>query len=183
MTLIASISVSLINSSQIITYSYILFFFIANCTKKENINKIKIIQNKCIRNLFFNQYKVGNISTQDLFKVHNILEFEKVIELELTINFYKIINKKLKCDINFELKNNIHNHATRQSNKLYKVKSRNKYGISCFTNRGISAFNVVPSPIKKAKNVILFKKKIKSLLIEKQIIELVKKPKKKKKYI
>lgn len=63
--------------------------------------------------------------------------------------------------------------------KLRKIKNENKYGILSFTNRGISAFNLVPSLIKKAKNTILFKK-IKSLLFNKQSIGIVnEKPKRK----
>lgn len=149
-------------------------------TKKENISKLKIIQNKCIRNLFFNQYRVGNISTNDLFNEHNILEFENIINLEMCINFYKIHKKYLKCDINLELNSNYHNYATRQSHKVHKIKNKNKYGVFSFVNRGISTFNVIPSPIKKAKNVNQFKKKIKSLLYNKQLSNLINmKPKRK----
>lgn len=63
-------------------------------TNKNNIKKISTMQNKCIRNLFFNDYKVGKVSTNELYKKHNILKFENVIELELNINLYKIVNKK-----------------------------------------------------------------------------------------
>lgn len=55
-------------------------------------------------------------------------------------------------------------HETRQSKKLHKIKNNNKYGILSFSNRGLSAYNVLPSPLKKIKNVILFKKEIKSIL-------------------
>lgn len=68
-------------------------------TKKENIGKLEIIQNKCIRNLFFNVYKSGKVFTEWLYKKHNILEFKKIIELELNTHMYKIMNKKLKCNI------------------------------------------------------------------------------------
>ncbi|MBN1252535.1 MAG: reverse transcriptase family protein, partial [Bacteroidales bacterium] len=154
-------------------YSNIIYLLtIWSGTKKENINRIKILQNKCIRNLFFNQYKVGNITTNDLYKSNSILEFEKVVDLEMNVNFYKILNKKLKCDVSFEPNSNLHNHKTRQSSKLHKIKNKNKYGILSFTNRAISTYNVLSSPIKKIKNHILFKKKMKTILFDKQVCEL-----------
>ena len=77
---------------------------------------------------------------------------------------YKVMNKKLKCNIDLNFNNNLHSYETRQSNNLHKIKSKNKWGTLSFINRGIDALNRVPSPIKKAKNAIIFKKKIKSLL-------------------
>ena len=148
-------------------------------TKKENVKKIKILQNKCLRNLFYNKYRIGNISTEDLYKEHNILEFEKVIELEMNTNIYKILNNKLKCDIHFEFKNNIHSYQTRQSRSLHKIKSKNKYGTLSFTNRSINSFNKISTPIKKLKNVNTLKKKLKNILLNEQIISSInKKPKK-----
>lgn len=134
-------------------------------TKKENIGKLEIIQNKCIRNLFFNVYKSGKVSTEWLYKKHNILEFKKIIELELNTHMYKIMNKKLKCNIDLEFNNNFHGYGTRQASKLRKIKTNNKWGTLSFTNRGISAIEKIPSPIRKAKNAIIFKKKIKTLLL------------------
>lgn len=71
---------------------------------------------------------------------------------------YKIINKKLKCNIELDFNKNFHTYATRQANNLHKIKSKNKWGTLSFINRGISALIRVPSPIKKAKNAIIFQK-------------------------
>lgn len=44
-------------------YSNIIYLLtIWSGTKLENIKKIKTLQNKCVRNLFYNKYKIGNIS-------------------------------------------------------------------------------------------------------------------------
>lgn len=148
-------------------------------TKLDNIKKIKILQNKCIRNLFFNEYKMGNISTDELFKKHNILQFEKIINLEISTNLHKIINKQLKCDLQIQYKSNIHEHKTRQTTKMHKIKSNNKWGTLSFTNRSISIFNDILSPIKKIKNVNTFRKKLKKILFDEQILSvIIKKPKK-----
>lgn len=88
-----------------------------------------------MRNLFYNNYRIGNISTKDLYKKHNIWEFDRVIELETKTNLYNILNNKLKCVIHLEFKNNIHSHHTRQSKTIHKIKSKNKWGTISFIKR------------------------------------------------
>lgn len=63
--------------------------------KKQNINKLKILQNSCLRNLFYNIYKIGRIGT-----MQNIKDIEHLVDLELKLNFHKIITKELKANIN-----------------------------------------------------------------------------------
>lgn len=51
---------------------------------------------------------------------------------------YKILNKKLKCNIDLEFNNNIHAHGTRGSKNLRKIKTKNKWGEFSFINRRIN---------------------------------------------
>lgn len=124
-----------------------------------------------------------NISTDDLFKEYNIIEFEKVIELELNTNYYKIINNELKCDIDISYKNSIHEHSTRHAKDMHKIKTKNIFGKLSFINRGISIYNNLSSPLKRSKNTNIFKKNVKKLLLDRQLVQsmqlTIKKPKKK----
>ncbi|MBN1252581.1 MAG: reverse transcriptase family protein, partial [Bacteroidales bacterium] len=147
-------------------------------TKRENIKKIKTLQNKCLRNLFFNKYRTGNIKTDDLYKEQNIIEFENLIDLELKINTHKIIKKQLKADIQYNTNSNIHNHDTRQATKIHKLKTKNSYGALSVYNRGINAYNNLSSPLKKLENMNTFKKNIKKSILSVQFSKYIK-PKKK----
>lgn len=135
-------------------------------TSMENINKIIILQKKCMRNLFYNKYRIGNINTDDLYKEHKIIKFENMIDVELKLNFHKIIKKTLKADLKLETNNEIHKHNTRQAKNLRKIKTKNNFGKFSFTNRAISAYNVIPSPIKNLVNNETFKKYVKRIALE-----------------
>lgn len=139
-------------------------------TSIQNINKIKTLQNKCIRNLFYNKYRRGNIKTRDLYEEHNIIHFDHLIELELIINLHKITNKKLKANMEIQFNHQIHDHYTRQTNLMRKIKTANKWGEKSIINRCINYYNKISSPLKREKNVINFKKKIRKLIFEKQLI-------------
>lgn len=124
----------------------------------------------------FNNYKVGNISTNK-YKKHNILKFENIIELDL--NLYKIVKQRFKRNVKIKYKKSIHKHRTRQTNKMHKIKLNNKWGIQSFINRGMDAYNRISTPIKKIESLDVFKNKIKSNLFEKQFKESPKIKKKK----
>lgn len=155
-------------------YSNIIYMLsLWSGTKGDNIRKVATLQNKCIRNLFYNMYRIGNSTTDNLYKKFNIIKFEKIIELELSINFYKIINKKLKCDIKFTFKNNFHEHKTRHAKDIHKIKNKNKWGSLSFINRGIATYNNISSSIKKAKSANAFKLKLKRIILDKQFAHTI----------
>lgn len=149
-------------------------------TKKENIKKIKVLQNKCLRNLFYNKYIIGNIKTEDIYKEHDIIDFEHLIDFELKTNFHKIIKKDLKSDIKIFKKNKIHKHETRQAKKFYKIKSNNKFGALSIINRGIDAYDTLLTPLKKTDNNNTFKRNLKKYILEEQTKEYESKISKKK---
>lgn len=113
-----------------------------------------------------------NINTGDLYKQYDIIDFEHLIDLELKTNFYKILNKKLKANLEIEFNNEIHNHTTRQSKNMRKIRTKNKYGALSVINRGINASNKLPSPLKKIKSVTSFKRQIKKIILESQKKEM-----------
>ena len=137
-------------------------------TSNQNIKKIKTLQNKCIRNLFHNKYRQRKLNTRDLYKEQNIINIEHLIELELNINLHKIINRKLKANIDIQYIHQVHEHNTRQTKQMRKIKTKNKWGEKSIINRCIDIYNKINSPLKKEKKCIRFKKKLKKLILEKQ---------------
>ena len=150
-------------------HSHIMYLItVWSGTSNQNIKKIKTLQNKCIRNLFLNKYRQGKLNTRDLYKEQNIINFEHLIELELNINLHKIINRKLKANIDIQYIHQVHEHNTRQTKQMRKIKTKNKWGEKSIINRCIDIYNKINSPLKREKKCIRFKKKLKKLILEKQ---------------
>ena len=137
-------------------------------TSNINIKKIQILQNKCIRNIFYNKYRLGNIRTKELFEEYKIITFENLIELELNVNLHKIENKKMKANIEIQYNNQFHEHDTRHSRNLRKIKTRNKWGEKSIINRCIQKYNQISPHLKNEKNITKFKNKLKKLILDKQ---------------
>lgn len=168
---------------KMLYYSYIhsnLIYLLTiwSGTKKENIERIKILQNKCLRNLFYNKYKIGNISTKQIYKENEIMEFENMIKFEMLVNFHKMKNNQMKGKTNFELNKDIHTHYTRQSKQIRKIKTKNNYGKLSIHNRGANLYNNLPSPLIKEKKIRKFKNTIKENLLLKQFENVTNKKKK-----
>lgn len=61
--------------------------------------------------------------------------------------------------------------------KIHKIKTKNNFGAFSICNRGIDAYNVLPTPIKNVVNLNTFKNNIKRLILSEQIQKI--KPKSK----
>lgn len=151
-------------------------------TTQGNIDKIKVLQNKCLRNLFYNEYRDSRVKTNDIYNKHEIMSFDNLINFDLNTNIYKICNNKLKADIVIEKNENQHSHLTRQAKKLRKIKCKNKHGELSIINRCISKYNKLNSPLKNITSCDLFKRELKKQLLERQLqtLNLIKKKGKKK---
>ena len=55
---------------------------------------------------------------------------------------------------------------------MHKIKNKNKFEIFSFVNRGISIYNNLSSPFKKAKNTNIFKTNLKKMLLNKQLNQI-----------
>lgn len=107
----------------------------------------------------------------DLYREHNIIEFEHLIEFELNYNLHKIEHKKLKFNIDIQYNHQGNDHNTRQNKQMRKIKTTNKWGDNRFRNRSINKYDKIITPLKnEKKNMIKFKKKLEKLILEKQFL-------------
>lgn len=139
-------------------------------TTKKNLEKIKTIQNKAVRVLFYDIYKNKKVHTIDLYKILNLLRLDQLIEYETTMNIHKIVTQNIKTDIKIKFNKDSHKYNTRNANKMRADKQYNKYGTLSILTRGIRTYNSLITPIKKIKNINSFKRKLKKRIFNKQIV-------------
>ena len=82
-------------------------------TSNENINKIEILQRKCLRIITFSDFRSH---TNHLFIKHKILKVRDIINLQHLLLLFKFLDNSLPTDLItlFKLNAEIHRYQTRQ---------------------------------------------------------------------
>ncbi len=97
-------------------------------TSKENLNKIEILQRKCLRILTFSDFRSP---TNHLFIEHKILKVREIIKLHQLQLLYNYLDNTLPTDLQkiFKLNEDVHSHQTRQVFHVPRVDT-STYGIN-----------------------------------------------------
>ncbi len=110
------------------------------------------LQKKSIRIITLSSY---NAHTEPLFKKLKLLKLEDLLKLNELKFFYKYTNQMLPeyfspncADFNFMTNNNVHNHNTRQRNRLHIVRTNHKYADKCVRHSIPITLNNTPNNIK-----------------------------------
>jgi len=106
---------TLISVYYAIFHSYLLYGNLSwSQTINTNVEKINVIQKKCLRLINFAQF---NSHTASLFRECNILKLEDIIKMEKIKFAYQFQNNSLPIDLNRILNRNINNYNTRNMSK------------------------------------------------------------------
>ena len=143
--------------------SYLLLFW--GSALDTYLDKIQILQNRNIRNLFAN--KIEHRNTTDLYYKLNILKVRELFQLELGVSIYKALylNKYDSITENLRALAWFHNYNTRRINalRLPKIKTASQARHILFA--GVQFWNSLPLELQSAPSVHCFKKHLKTHLL------------------
>lgn len=117
-----------------------------SCASKSKINKIKIIQNRAIRNLFNIKKRE---STKQMYKTLNIFPVNAIIKYTQSIHVHNILHSHIHSNSQTLLLKCNHTYNTRRPNHL--VLGRNKttrMGLNSVIYRSIKTYNQLPEEFK-----------------------------------
>ena len=157
------------NCARILYYSFIYprisyGIEIYGKTSKLNINKLQIMQNKCLK-ILLNLHP--RTSTNYVHKLANVLKVSDISEY-VTINFvHRQLNGNLPPIYNnyFVRNSQIHHYATRQSSHLYLPQPNSQHGHKMTKFMGPLLWNSLPGNLREITNNERFKKELKQFYI------------------
>lgn len=139
-------------------YLNIIWSSIPHYKQKE----INILQNKSIKAIM----SLPRLTPTHLLYNEKILPFEMLSKYELIVIIYKIINNKIKHNINLIRNTDIHDHNTRYSSQLHiDINNTQRFGTNSFLNRGKTIYNNIPDELKNISNTQQFKSQLKQYLM------------------
>lgn len=132
---------------------------------KSNLKELQTAQNKIIKVLFHYDFFTR---THKLYnKETKIMSVNQIYTYNTCCLIRKIIKKDIHTDITFKRKNQIHKYNTRNSKNFVLIQPRTNYGKKSITYEGAQLFNKLPSNIKEATSLFIFKKRLKDYILEK----------------
>ena len=132
-------------------YSHFIFLNpIWSCTTKHNLDRLFVIQKKCLR----------------------FIQNKPPLSDSLTL-FSSKIPPSIKNNIALRYISDIHSHGTRQSlsGNFYVIGFKTKYGDADFYRRGLIRYNELNSDLKSIRTITLFKGRLKQHLYEQYAAE------------
>ena len=128
-------------------------------TYQSNLDPLKKLQKKIIRIISFAGKKFTDYSPP-IFKKLSVLPFDHINKEKVALFMFRYFNKMLPSafDAFFTLNKDLHNHNTRSSAKIHINYTRTNY-------RGSQVWNRLPTAVKTAKSIYIFKKEIKKYLL------------------
>ena len=123
-------------------YSFILYGLLAwKFTSKSNLNRIFILQKKCLRLITFSSH---TDHSNPLFRDLKLLKLHDILESEIIKFFFKFSRNELPesvCSL-FNLVDEIHTRSTRNNSLIYIPKmSTKQYGSNSLRGEGASQWN------------------------------------------
>lgn len=135
-------------------------------TSETMLDRLQIIQNKAIRFVFWREYYQQGLSTDYLYKKHNILKVRKLVRYDTLFTIYKMKHGLIKSNVTFTTFSQLHNYSTRGRNDLVLPGSRTTMAYKSLFREGLSWYNTLPTHLKSETRTYQFKKRLKQFLAQ-----------------
>ena len=123
-------------------YSHLIYACnVWGLTSEENLNKIEVLQRKCLRIISFSGFRSH---TNHLFTEYRILKVRDVIKLQQLQLLYSFLDNSLPTNLRkmFKLNEDVHTHHTRQVFHIPGVNT-SIYGINSIKFRCPDLWNIL----------------------------------------
>ena len=130
---------------------------------KNNINKLQLLQNKCLRTMLkCNRYT----PIRTMLECLHFLDVNEYLYLQTMSFIYKLYHRELPDYLNFTIVNEIHEHYTRNNDRIYIPKVNKENTKNSLYFGGLEEFNSLPCDIKNTTSLRLFKIKLRKHMIK-----------------
>lgn len=135
-------------------------------SKQSDINRLQIIQNKCMRTILrLNRYS----HERDILKILNFFSVQQLINFNTLTLIFKITKELtpqyLSERLNYN-KTNARKNTLRDRNKIELTNATKTCSQNSLFYKGVALFNRLPDSIKSSNTIPEFKKKLKVVIME-----------------
>lgn len=130
------------------------------------IQELQIIQNKAIRNIFYKDYYIDKLHTNEILKKYKILNVSQIMQFDTTVFFYKIANKLIKTDFNTTRNSDLHDYPTRSRTNIHTTRYNTNFGMFNVYYRGARLYNQLTIALRETPSLNMFKKSLRNHVLD-----------------
>ena len=131
-----------------------------------NTRRLQKIQNKAIRNLFWQQYRNPQTRTETLYRTNQILKVNQMIKYNSLTLIHQLRHELIRNHIHLHIFSDLHEYDTRRRNDFVIPLARRNILHNSSLVYGLSQYNVLPNNIKQETRIKNFKIQLKRHLLE-----------------
>lgn len=128
------------------------------------VEQLTVMQNKAVRHLFWHDYHVLGLTTEELYRKHGILRVTELVKYENVMTVFRIRNGLLRSDVAIPSNDELGVRSTRRQTLLNVPRSRTDYHKNSILHRGVNWYNELPREIRHAPDILTFKRSLKNML-------------------
>lgn len=130
--------------------------------------QLQVLQNKAIRNLFWQEYRDAQTDTNDLYQRHSILKVDKITMFDSMMIIHKMKHGLMKNHIELSTFRQTHNYNTRRGSDFIIPIARTNILYNSSLVKGLSQYNTLPRTLRNIQHPQHFKKNLKVILSERE---------------
>lgn len=125
------------------------------------LDELQVIQNRALRNIFYIEYYINGLNTNEIRRKYKIMNVREQIEMNCMIFIYKVSNKLIKTNHILSRSQDIHEHYTRGRDNINTGPIRtNHMKHNIFVNSS-RLFNKLDRMIRNIPSLNVFKRELK----------------------
>lgn len=136
-----------------------------SAAQQHKLNKLQVLQNKAIKAI----HALPRLTSSSLLYSENLLPIDKLGRYEIILTIHKMKFNLIRINIDTQTNQDVHDHATRNSDHLHLPLVRTACGRRGIIFNGYTLYNGLPLRIKTIASLITFKKELKKYLFDESI--------------
>lgn len=128
------------------------------------LKKLQVAQNISIRRIFYREYIMEKLSTEQIRKKYKIPNVKQIIDINSALLTYKIDNRLIKTDLHIN-RNRTHNYQTRQRHTPIIHTYNTQMGKTNMLRTCTILYNSLSNEVRNTHSIGIFKKRTKDFFL------------------
>ena len=123
---------------------FLMLICVWGCAAEFRIHQLSVLQNRALRQIFWHDYHVDGLSTEQIYRRHKIIPVKDLVRYESVMMVFRMHKGLLRLDFSTPSNEDLQVRSLRRRSLLNVPRSRTNYHRNSFLHRGVNWLNELP---------------------------------------